>query len=263
MADPLNPWDFGGLRVLVTGGSRGIGRVIATRFLAGGAAVAICGRTEPTGLPEAGGHQAHFVAADVRDADQAASAVTDTVAALGGLDVLVNNAGGSPAADAATMSPRFFAAIVALNLNSAFYVGQAANAVMQQAGGGSIINIGSISAHDPNPGTAAYTAAKAGLLALTRALALEWAPKVRVNHVTCGQVRTEQMEDYYDGDESGAAVLARLDEVIPMGRMARPEDIASACLYLASPLAAYVSGADLGVEGGGEFPARFLATRKG
>jgi NAD(P)-dependent dehydrogenase (short-subunit alcohol dehydrogenase family) len=76
-------------------------------------------------------------------------------------------------------------------------------------------------------------------------------------------VLTEQMADYYEGEhESGAEVLARLDEVIPMGRMARPDDVASACLYLASPMAGYVSGADLGVEGGGEFPARFLAGRK-
>lgn len=263
MADPLNPWDFAGHRVLVTGGTRGIGRVIATRFLASGATVVVCGRHEPDAPPEARGRRAVFVRADVRDAEQAARVVGEAVEALGGLDVLINNAGGSPAADAATMSPRFFAAIVELNLHSAFYVGQAANAVMQRGEGGSIVNIGSISAHDPNPGTAAYTAAKAGLLALTRSLALEWAPKVRVNHVTCGQVRTERMADYYEGEHrSGADVLARLDEVIPMGRMARPDDVASACLYLASPMAGYVSGADLGVEGGGELPARFLAARR-
>jgi NAD(P)-dependent dehydrogenase (short-subunit alcohol dehydrogenase family) len=81
---------------------------------------------------------------------------------------------------------------VKLNLHSAFYVGQAANAVMQQGDGGSIVKVGSISAHDRNPGTSAHTAAKAGLLALTRALALEWAPKVRVNHVMCEQVLTSR-----------------------------------------------------------------------
>ena len=258
MPDPLHPWDLSGHRVLVTGGTRGIGATIATRFLGSGADVVVCGRTEPDELPAAGGRRARFVAADVREPEQAARAVATTVDALGGLDVLVNNAGGSPAADAATMSPRFFAAVLALNLHAAFYVGQAANAVMQAGDGGSIVNIGSISAHDPNPGTAAYSAAKAGLLMLTRALALEWAPKVRLNHVTCGQVRTAQTADYYGGS---AEVLDRLDAVIPMGRMATPDDVASACLYLASPMAAHVSGADLAVTGGGEFPARSLAAR--
>jgi NAD(P)-dependent dehydrogenase (short-subunit alcohol dehydrogenase family) len=220
----------------------------------------VCGRTEPVTLPEAGGRTATYVTADVRDAGQAAAAVRATVEALGRLDVLVNNAGGSPAAPAATMSPRFFDRILALNLNGAFYTAQAANAVMQERGG-CIVNIGTISAHDPSPGTAAYSVAKAGLLMLTRALALEWAPAVRVNHVTVGQVATPGMVDWYASDtEPGEAVLARLDTTIPAGRMATADDVASACLYLASPLAGYVSGADLAVTGGGEFPARYLAS---
>ncbi|GAA1267351.1 SDR family oxidoreductase [Pseudonocardia aurantiaca] len=261
MTDPLHPWDFKGRAVLVTGGGRGIGRVIATRFLASGADVMVCGRTEPEQLPEADGRTAAFVAADLRQADQAAAAVRAAAEAFGGLDVLVNNAGGSPAADAATMSTRFFDRVVALNLHSAFYVAQAANAVMQERGRGCIVNIGSLSGHDPSPGTAAYSAAKAGLLMLTRALALEWAPAVRVNHVTVGQVATEGMADWYaSAAEAGEDVLKRLDHTVPAGRMASPEDVASACVYLASPLAGYVNGADLAVTGGGEFPARFLAS---
>lgn len=261
MPDPLCPWDLTGRRVLVTGGGRGIGRAISSRFLGSGADVMICGRTEPEDPPSSAGRTARFVPADVRDPDQAAASVTATVEAFGGLDVVVNNAGGSPIADAATMSPRFFGAVVGLNLTAAFQVAQAANAVMQRGQGGCIINIGSISAHQPSPGTAAYTAAKAGLLALTRALALEWAPKVRVNHITAGQVHTDRTAQYYDHvGQDGAEVVGRLRGTIAFGRMARPDDIASACLYLASPLAGYVSGADLGVEGGGELPARFLAT---
>ena len=261
MTDPLHPWDFTGRTVLVTGGGRGIGRVIATRFLASGANVMVCGRTEPEHLPEADGRVAAFVAADLREADQAAAAVRAAAEAFGGgLDVLVNNAGGSPAAEAATMSTRFFDRVLALNLHSAFYAAQAANTVMQERGEGCIVNIGSISAHDPSPGTAAYSVAKAGLLMLTRALALEWAPAVRVNHVTVGQVATEGMADWYrSAAEPGEAVLERLDRTIPAGHMAAPGDVASACVYLASPLACYVSGADLAVAGGGEFPARFLA----
>ncbi|MCO1655499.1 SDR family oxidoreductase [Pseudonocardia humida] len=260
MTAPPPPWGLEGRAVLVTGGGRGIGRTIATRFLGAGADVVVCGRTEPAVLPEAGGRTATFVAADVREADRAAAAVRAAADALGGLDVLVNNAGGAPAAPAATMSPRFFDRVLALNLHGAFYTAQAAHAVLRERGG-SIVNIGTISAHDPSPGTAAYSVAKAGLLMLTRALALEWAPAVRVNHVTVGQVATPGMVDWYASDaEPGEAVLARLDRTVPAGRMASPDDVAAACLYLASPLAGYVSGADLAVTGGGEFPARFLAT---
>ena len=247
------PWDLKGRSVLVTGGGRGIGRTITTRFLASGADVVVVGRKEPATLPEAGGRTASYVPADLREADQAAIAVQAATEILGGLDILVNNAGGSPATPAATMSPRFFDRILALNLNAAFYTSQAAHA----AGVSCIVNIGSISGQDPSPGTCAYSVAKAGLLMLTRALALEWAP-VRVNHITAGQVRTPGMADWYGAD--GEAVLERLDRTIPFGRMATPEDVASAALYLASPLASYLSGADLAVTGGGEFPARHVVT---
>ena len=258
-AQPENtvPVDFTGRAVIVTGGTRGIGRGIAEAFLAAGADVLVCGRNEPEQLPEAGGRRAAFAAADVRDAAQAATVTQAAVDAFGRLDVLVNNAGGAPNADAATVSPRFVERIVALNLLAPFYVSQPANAVMQQQdGGGSIINIGSVSAHQAAPLSAAYSAAKAGLVQLTRSLALEWAPKVRVNHITAGLVMTENAAEHYGRD--GGASVAR---AIPMGRMAEPADVASACLFLASPLASYVTGADLAVHGGGEFPARFLAAR--
>jgi NAD(P)-dependent dehydrogenase (short-subunit alcohol dehydrogenase family) len=249
--------DFSGRTVLVTGGTKGIGREIAETFLAAGAEVVVCGRTEPERPPAAETRKAVFVPTDVREADQAAALVQTTVERFGRLDVLVNNAGGSPDADAATVSPRFVDKIVALNLLAPFYVAQAANAVMQgQESGGAIVNIGSVSAHDPQPGTAAYSAAKAGLLVLSRALALEWAPKVRVNHITTGLIRTEAAASVY-GEDGGAAVAA----VLPMQRLAVPADVARACLYLASEMAGYVTGADLAVHGGGELPARYLVTR--
>ncbi len=253
-----NPVDFDGRAVIVTGGTRGIGRVIAQSFLAAGADVLVCGRNAPERLPFAAGRSAVFVAADVRDADQARSVVGAAVEHFGRLDVLVNNAGGAPSAAAATASPRFVERVVALNLLAPFYVAQPANAVMQeQEGGGAIINIGSVSAHQAAPLSAAYSAAKAGLLQLTRSLALEWAPMVRVNHITAGLIRTDSAAQHY-GADGGASVAA----AIPMGRLAVPADVASACLYLASPLAAYVTGADLAVHGGGEIPARFLAARR-
>lgn len=255
--DSESPLDFTGRVVLVTGGTKGIGAAIAAAFLGAGAQVVVCGRTTPDTLPCAGGREAVFLAADVRDPAAASSLVDGAVERFGRLDVLVNNAGGSPDADAATVSPRFVEKVVALNLLAPFYVAQAAHRVMRDRdGGGSIVNIGSVSAHDPQPGTAAYTAAKAGLLALTRALALEWAPAVRVNHITTGLIRTPSAATVY-GADGGASVAG----VIPMGRMAVPEDVAQACLYLASELSGYVNGADLAVHGGGEFPARYLAAK--
>ncbi|WP_308442212.1 SDR family oxidoreductase [Planotetraspora silvatica] len=249
--------DFGSQAVLVTGGTKGIGFVIAERFLAAGADVVVGGRAEPEVLPAAGGRTARFVSADIRDAGAAAHLVEQAVGHLGRLDVLVNNAGGSPSADATTVSPRFVEKIVDLNLLAPFYVAQPANKVMQaQETGGSIINIGSVAAIDPQPGMAAYSAAKAGLLVLTRALALEWSPKVRVNHITTGLIRTESAAWAY-GEDGGAAVA----ELIPMGRMAVPADVANTCLYLASDLASYVTGADIPVHGGGEIPARYVLTR--
>ncbi|MGW5861185.1 SDR family oxidoreductase [Streptomyces sp. NPDC055239] len=250
--------DFTGRVVLVTGGTKGIGATIAEAFLDAGAEVVVCGRGAPPSPPRGGGREAVFLQCDVRDPAAAAGLVAGTVDRFGRLDVLVNNAGGSPDADSATVSPRFVEKIVALNLLAPFYVAQAANKVMREQGsGGAVINIGSVSAHDPQPGTAAYTAAKAGLLALTRALALEWAPQVRVNHITTGLIRTESAAAVY-GDDGGAAVA----DVIPMGRMAVPEDVARACLFLAGDLSGYVNGADLAVHGGGEVPARYLAARR-
>ena len=243
---------------IVTGGTRGIGSVIAARLLAEGASVVVCGRHEPERFPAANGRTAVFVPADVREPEQAARVVEAAVTRFGRLDILVNNAGGAPPADAATSSPRLFGKVVGLNLLAPFYVAQPANAVMQhQAEGGLIINIGSVVTHSPPPGAAAYAAAKAGLTVLTRALALEFGPRVRVNQVTVGLVHTESAAGYY-GDEAGERAIAAL---IPAGRMATPDDVADACLLLASPLAGYVSGAELRVDGGGEPPARFVAAQ--
>jgi NAD(P)-dependent dehydrogenase (short-subunit alcohol dehydrogenase family) len=253
--------DFTGRVVVVTGGARGVGRGISLAFLAAGAEVVVCGRRTPPDaeLPSAGGRRATFVAADVRDAGQAAGVVTSAHERHGRLDVLVNNAGGSPEAAAAEASPRFVAAVVGLNLLAPLYCAQAANAVMQaQGSGGSIVNIGSVSGLRPSPGTAAYGAAKAGLINLTRSLAVEWAPKVRVNCVVAGLIATEAAHDHYGGAAGMAAVAA----TVPMGRLGTPADVAGVCLFLASPLAAYVSGASIEANGGGERPA-FLAAAGG
>ncbi len=253
------PFDMTGQVAIVTGGGRGIGRGITTRLLEAGAQVVICGRREPDALPAAGSTVAVFVAADVRDADQIDPVIAAAQDRFGRLDLLVNNAGGSPPADAASASPRFSDAILRLNLLAPLLFSQKANAVMQtQAEGGCIVNIASVSGVRPSPGTAVYGAAKAGLLSLTASLAIEWAPKVRVNAIVAGLVRTEQAGLHY-GDESG---IERVAATVPLGRLGEPRDIADVCLFLASPLAAYVSGAGLLVHGGGERPT-FLAAAKG
>lgn len=254
--------DLTGNVVLVTGGLRGIGRGITEMFLGAGADVMVCGRTEPArddDLPLAGNRRAEFVRADVREAEQAASAVSASVERFGRLDVLVNNAGGSPATPAADASPRFVAQVVALNLLAPFYCAQAANAHMQQATeGGSIINIASVSGLRSSPGTVAYGAAKAGLVNMTRTLAVEWAPKVRVNCVVAGLIATEAADAHYGGPSGITAVAA----TVPLGRMGTPSDVAGVCLFLASSLASYVSGAAVEVHGGGERPAYLTAVEQ-
>jgi NAD(P)-dependent dehydrogenase (short-subunit alcohol dehydrogenase family) len=148
---------------------------------------------------------------------------------------------------------------VALNLLAPLYCAQAANAVMQgQADGGSIVNIASVSGLRPSPGTAAYGAAKAGLINLTQSLAIEWAPAVRVNSVTAGLVATDAAEDHYGGPEGMAEVAA----TVPLGRFGTPADVAGLCLFLASPLADYVTGANLVAHGGGEVPAFLTAAAR-
>ena len=242
--------DLSGRVALVTGGARGIGLGITEALLAAGADVVTCSRSAVEPVPGT----IHRVC-DVRDPD----AVRELVDSLERLDVLVNNAGGAPAADAATASPRFHDKIVGLNLLAPLLCAQAANAVMQrQRTGGAIVNISSVSAHRPAPTIAAYAAAKAGLDSLTASLAMEWAPKVRVNAVDVGLCRTEQTDDHYGDDASVAAI----EQTIPLGRMARPEEVGHVVAFLASDLASYVSGATVACHGGGEPPA-FLVVSKG
>lgn len=238
--------DLAGRVVLVTGGTRGIGRGITSAFLDAGATVVTCSRSEVEPVPGS----THRVC-DVRDAEAVTALVEAVVAEHGRLDVLVNNAGGAPATDAATASPRFHDKILALNLSAPLVLAQAANRAMQaQETGGAIVNISSISAHRPAPTIAAYGAAKAGLDSLTRSLAMEWGPRVRVNAIDVGLCRTEQTDDHYGDD----ARVAAIESTIPLGRMATPTEVGNVAVFLASELASYVSGARVTCDGGGEPP---------
>jgi NAD(P)-dependent dehydrogenase (short-subunit alcohol dehydrogenase family) len=254
--------EYAGKAVVITGGTRGIGAGIASAFLEAGAQVLVCGRTPPADesqLPQAGLSHARFCRADVRDPDQASHLIATAADLFGQVDVLISNAGGSPETAAATASPRFHQKIIELNLVAPLHCAQAANRVMQaQHDGGSIIMIGSVSGTRPSPGTAAYGAAKAGLQHLVTSLAIEWAPKVRLNSVVPGFVATDAAASHYGGADSAAGVA----DTVPLKRMATPADVAGACLFLASSQAAYISGASLLVHGGGEPPA-FLAVAHG
>lgn len=245
--------DFAGKVVAVTGGARGVGRGVAEVFLQAGAEVEICGRGVPEAPIEVNERRAKFSTVDVRKDDEIEAWIDDIVARHGRLDVLVNNVGGSPFSRFDEGSPRYIRAITELNFVSAAVASRAAYKALR-ATEGSVVNITSISARRPSPGTAVYGAAKAALESLSQSLAVEWAPDVRVNAVSCGLVATESAEGHYGTPEQ----YERVAQTIPRGQLAAPEEIGRVVAMLASPLSSHITGATIPVDGGGEWPA-FLA----
>jgi NAD(P)-dependent dehydrogenase (short-subunit alcohol dehydrogenase family) len=241
--------------VLVTGGTRGIGAAIAAAFAAEGDTVVVCARKAVDGCPHP------FVSADLREAEACEGLIAHVATEYGQLDVLVNNAGGAPPSDTSTASPRFSEKIVRLNLLAPLWLSQYANAIMQeQENGGAIVQIASVAGLRPAPTVAAYGAAKAGLLNLCRTQALEWAPKVRVTAISPGFVSTERsLRRHRPGRKSVeqhfVQGLEGIVATVPAGRLVSPEDVAAACLWLASDSAAMATGTNIVLEGGGDWPA--------
>ncbi|SON60274.1 Dihydroanticapsin 7-dehydrogenase [Mycobacterium simulans] len=228
-----------------------MGAGISSVFAEQGATVITCARRAVDGLPY------EFHACDIRDEDSVERLIGTIQERHGRLDVLVNNAGGSPYALAAEATHNFHRKIVELNVLAPLLVSQHAYTMMKtQPGGGAIVNICSLSGRRPTPGTAAYGMAKAGFENLTTTLAVEWAPKIRVNAVVVGMVETEQSELFYGDAES----IARVAATVPLGRLAKPADIGWAAAFLASDVASYISGATLEVHGGGEPPPYLAAS---
>ena len=247
--------EMDGRVVIVTGGNRGVGKVIARRFLEEGARVTTCSRGEydeppaAEGVEGAEGRVIH-VPCDVRNLEQIDDVVGRTLDAFGRLDVLVNNAGGSPVAPTGPTSPRFHASVIAINLVGPLWFSQRANAVMQeQDSGGAIVNISSMASVTASPGLVAYGAAKAGLNHFTRSLAVEWGPKVRVNCIALGTIQTEALDAViFSNDEK---TKMRFERANPLRRIGTPEEIANTCIFLAGGRAAYVNGATIWADGGG------------
>jgi NAD(P)-dependent dehydrogenase (short-subunit alcohol dehydrogenase family) len=236
---------------IVTGGAGYIGQAIVTALLTEGAEVVICGRRAPAEPIAFDGKAAYFVAADIRNPEESQRVIDETLTKFGRLDILVNNAGGSPPVDAADARPSFTQKIIHLNLIAPMVMAQQAYHAMRKSGGvASVVNISSVSAVRSSPGTAAYGAAKAGLLNATQSLAMEWGPHIRVNALIVGLVHHDAGVEHYGGEEG----FKRVADMLPLKRMAMPSDVADAVIYLCSDKAAYVSGASLAVHGGGEVP---------
>jgi NAD(P)-dependent dehydrogenase (short-subunit alcohol dehydrogenase family) len=242
---------------VVTGGASGIGRGIGTAFARAGAHTVLLdySGTQARELAEELQHEGCSASAmelDVRRAGDVAECFDGIVDRLGRLDVLANAAGVREISDSLTLAVEEWDRVIATNLSGTFYCGQAAGRHMAQAGSGSIINISSIAGLDGAPARAAYCSSKFGIVGLTQTMAFDLGPRgIRVNALCPGLIRTPLTESYF-ADEG---LVAGLPKVIPLGGAGEPRHIADAALFLASPLAEYITGVALPVDGG------FLAAR--
>lgn len=244
--------NFKNKTIVITGGSKGIGLEITKTFLKHQANVIILARNKPKRKIQSKGNAGYFIECDIRNTESIDSAIKDIASKYKSIDVLINNAGGAPMADSLTASPKFHEAIIDLNLTAPLNLSQKiAKKMIKQKTVSNIINISSVTATRPTPGSAAYGAAKGALVNLTKTLAVEWAPKIKVNSIIVGYIETENSILHY-GSKSEIKKVAK---TIPLKRMGQPQDVANACVFFASDLAEWVTGSALEVHGGGESPA--------
>lgn len=244
--------NFKNKSVVITGGTKGIGTEISKTFLRHDAKVFILARQKPKRPIQAKGNKAIYIECDIRNIDSLDAAVNKVKKVSKSINVLINNAGGAPLSKAISASNRFHEAVIDFNLSAPLNVSQRfAKIMMKQKITSNIINISSVTATRPTPGSAAYGAAKGGLINLTKTLAVEWAPKIKVNSIIVGYIETENSIVHYGSKKE----INKVAKTIPMKRMGKPLDIANACLFFASNLAEWVTGAALEVHGGGEKPS--------
>ena len=245
-------FDLSGRRALVTGASRGIGQAIAAALAEAGADVAVTARSadslgETRALVEKAGRRCAALAGDVRDVESCARVTRAAAEALGGLDILINNAGFEHVRPSLDVDEALWETILSTNLKGAFFSAQAAGRIMAEAGGGAIVNLCSLTSYVGIPTAVPYGASKSGLLGVTRALATEWAPhNIRVNAIAPGYFRTAMTEVFYE-DEGWQA---RMLDKIPQRRFGGQRDIGGVAVFLCSDAAAYVTGHCIPVDGG-------------
>jgi NAD(P)-dependent dehydrogenase (short-subunit alcohol dehydrogenase family) len=241
-----------GRRALITGASRGIGAALAIGLARAGADVALAARDLKSlksveNAIKAERHDALAIAIDVRDAGAARWAVEDARGQLGGLDILINNAGVEEVRDSLEVDEALWDKIVDTNLKGAFFCAQAAARGMADAGGGSILNVCSLTSEVGVPTAVPYGSSKSGLLGMTRALATEWATRgIRVNAIGPGYFRTALTDVFYQDSRWQEAMLNK----IPMRRFGHTDDLVGAAVFLCSDAAAYITGQCLYIDGG-------------
>ncbi|MEY4099196.1 MAG: hypothetical protein RL300_367 [Pseudomonadota bacterium] len=238
--------------VAVTGGGSGIGRGVALAFADEGSRVVVIDRNAEGAAETAEqvrklGAQAIALSCDISNADSVQQAAKDSEAAFGPCDVLVNNAGIVVPASLATITVDQWNSVFAVNLTGTLLCSQAFGTQMRARKRGSLVHLSSIGADQPTAWAGCYSVTKAGVAMLSRLLAVEWAPDgIRSNVVKPGLVRTPMTEDFY----ARPGVEQRRSEIVPAGRVGRPQDIAQAVLFLASDRASYITGQELVVDGG-------------
>ncbi|WP_394652295.1 2-dehydro-3-deoxy-D-gluconate 5-dehydrogenase KduD [uncultured Sphingomonas sp.] len=246
----MNPFDLSGRVAVVTGANTGIGQAIALALAAAGADIAAVGRSAATDTVEqvrAMGRKAEIVSADLSTIEPVSRVVDETVEKLGGLHILVNNAGIIRRADAVDFTEEDWDAVVDTNLKSVFFLCQAAGRHMIANGGGKIINIASMLTFQGGIRVPSYAASKSGIAGVTKLLANEWATKgVNVNAIAPGYIATNNTAALQSDEARNKSIVDR----IPAGRWGDPSDLGGAAVFLASSAADYVQGHILAVDGG-------------
>lgn len=247
----LDQFRVDGKVAVVTGASRGIGAGCALALAEAGADVALVSRSEES-LAEVAtqvqalGRRAAVFAVDVNDVEATAAIVPQCVEALGALDIVVNNAGGTMPRPLLDTTPGFLERAFHFNVTSAFTLTRAAVAPMLERGGGSVVNISSSAGRFASRGTLAYGTAKAALSHMTRMAAADLAPKVRVNAIACGAIATSALDLVLDDE----GLRTQMEQGTPLRRIGSVEEVAATCLWLASPAGGYVTGKVVEVDGG-------------